>query len=123
MAKWLYLGIVLVGLTIVAIRIARKTKLQATIDVTSVENEIRQSLPPGTPRTVVDAYLERKGIEHRYLDELKDSPDYGNAEIAVIRNASHNWPVVVRRDIQILFKFDDHWKLKSSAVTETLKGL
>lgn len=123
MAKWLFVLVVLIGLTIAAIRMARRARSQAGIDATTVERQIRQDLPPGTPRAVVDRYLDQKKIEHRTLDELKNSPDYGNAEIAVIRNASHDWPVIVRRDIQILLKFDDDWKLTSSSVTETFKGL
>jgi hypothetical protein len=87
---------------------------------TQVEQDIRAHLAIGSPRDEVVAYLDKRGIGHTYVDEAVEAPEYKRTEMAMIRNASYNWPV--RTDIQILFRFDDSSKLIRYSVKEINTG-
>lgn len=120
MTKWVYLSLALIGVVILATVMSRRTRTQAGTDVASIEREIRQQLPLGSSRTTVVSYLDQRHIHHSYVHEFKDSPEYNRTEMALIRNVSHSGPV--RRDVQILFKFDDHSKLTAISVKEIFTG-
>jgi hypothetical protein len=88
-------------------------RVEVTTDVTRVEADIRERLPMGSSRADVASYLDQRGIPHSYVAESK-------TEMAMVREASRSW--LVRGDIQILFKFDDHGKLISHSVKDVFTG-
>jgi hypothetical protein len=110
--------VVLTGLIIGMIYRTRRAK--TTVDVTSVEKDIRDHISLGSSKGEVESYLDQRGIQHSYIDQSKGAPEYERTETAMIRGASHEG--LVRRDIQILFKFDDQGRLIHYTVKEILTG-
>ncbi len=63
---------------------------------------------------------DKRGIEHSYTGNLKESPGNSHTEMAIIRGPRSR---VVRRDVQIIFKFDDaDSNLVSYSVREIFTG-
>jgi len=100
------------------IRLVNNQQFTIRISVEDTEKDIQAHLPLGTPRDRVEAYLEKNGIEHSYVDD--QSGEYTRTEMAMIRNASNTW--LVRGDIQILFRFDKQGKLADHSVRQILTG-
>jgi len=121
MQKLFWIGLLFVALASIAIGLLYKRRgpIVAT-DIPNVEREIRDDLPKGTPRSQVEAYLDAKGIQHSYVDQSKEAPEYTRTEMAMIRGASRSW--LVRGDIQILFKFDENGNLTSRSVRQINTG-
>jgi hypothetical protein len=116
---WTVLGlVVLIGLVAGMVYKARRAK--TTVDVASVEKDIRDHLSVGTSRAEVESYLNQRGIQHSYVEESKGAPEYNRTELAMIREASRTR--LVRGDIQIIFKFDDQDRLLRYSVKEILTG-
>jgi hypothetical protein len=89
-------------------------------DVASIKNDLRSNLPVGSSRSKVVAYLDKRGIEHSHIASIKESPTNSHTEMAIIRGSRDN---LVRRDIQIIFKFDDaDSTLVSYSVREIFTG-
>jgi hypothetical protein len=118
-AVWLVLGLVVV-IGAVGWLVQRTRRVIVTTDVASVEADIRGHLPLGSSRAEVESYLEQRRIPHSYIDEPRGAPQLSHTETAMIREASRTW--LIRGDIQILFKFDDHDKLIKHSVTEIFTG-
>jgi hypothetical protein len=119
--KYLWIGFalaLLVGLA--AGMIHRAQRAQVTTDVAKVEADVREHLPVGSSRAEVASFLDQRGIPHSYVDESKGAPEYSRTEMAIIRGASESW--LIRGDIQILFKFDEHGKLLKHSVREIFTG-
>src|ERR1700731_912243 len=107
MRKFLWIAIVLiviVGLAVGGIHRARRGRV--TSDVVALDADLREHLPAGSSRAEVASFLDQRGIPHSYVDESKGAPEYSRTEMAMIRGATQSW--LIRGDIQILFKFDDH---------------
>jgi hypothetical protein len=116
---WTALGlVVLIGLVAGMVYKARRAK--TTVDVASVEKDIRDHLSVGTFRVEVESYLNQRGIQHSYVEEPKGAPEYSRTELAMIREASPTR--LMRGDIQIIFKFDDQDRLLRYSVKEILTG-
>jgi len=92
----------------------------ASSDIAKVESELRDRLPLGSSRATVRSYLDQRGIQHSYIDESKQTSLYNHSEMAMIRGASRMQ--LVRTDIQIVFKFDDHDRLLNYSMHEIFTG-
>jgi hypothetical protein len=95
-------------------------RIEITTDVATVEADIRKHLPIGSSRADVESYLDLHGISHSYVDEPNGAPEFSRTEMAMIRGASRTW--LVRGDIQISFRFDNHGQLISHSVKEIMTG-
>ncbi len=116
---WIALGlVVLTGLATGMIYRARRIK--TTVDVASVERDIRDHISLGSSKGKIESYLDQRGIQHSYIEQSNGAPEYERTETAMIRGASHKG--LVRGDIQILFKFDDQGRLTHYSVKEILTG-
>ena len=76
-------------------------------DVATIEKDIHDHVPMGSPRAGVEACLDQRKIGHSYVGILRGLPnyEYSHTEMAMIRDL---WAKgIFRSDIQILFKFDD----------------
>jgi hypothetical protein len=93
---------------------------RAPSEVSARERAIRGDLPIGTPRSRVESYLDEQGIPHSYVERSNGSPESDNTEVALIRGVSKTW--LVRRDIQIVFKFDDQASLREVSFSDILTG-
>jgi hypothetical protein len=92
---------------------------RASFTPAQVQAEIANELPIGTPRSVVEALLDRKGFGHMYV-ERSDFPDETRTEVAIIR---HTWSsYLITASIQMKFKFDMNDRLESFTVKEELTG-
>jgi hypothetical protein len=90
--------------------------------VADIENQLHASIPPGATRAAVEAFLDGKGIEHKYTEQSTSGPQFDRTEWARIRGSSKGL-VFVRRDFQIIFRFDTAGRLIDSSVKESLTGL
>jgi hypothetical protein len=121
MRRFLWIGLALMALAgLVVGMIYRARRAKATVDVANVENDVRAHLPVGTSRGEVASYLDQRAIQHSYTEESKQTPEYSRTEMAMIRGVSRTW--LVRGDIQILFRFDDHGRLTNYSVQEIFTG-
>jgi hypothetical protein len=119
--KSLWIGLALALLAgLAAGMIHRAQRVQVTTDVVKVEADVREHLPVGSSRAEVASFLDQRGIPHSYVDESKGAPEYSRTEMAIIRGTSQSW--LIRGDIQILFKFDEHGKLLKHSVREIFTG-
>jgi hypothetical protein len=100
--------------------IQRARRVQVMTDVARVEADVRERLPEGSSRAEVAAFLDLRGIQHSYVDESKNAPEYNRTEMAMIRGVTRTW--LIRGDIQILFKFDDHSRLIKYTVQQISTG-
>jgi len=116
---WIVLALALtVGLAAGVIQRARR--VHVTTDVAKLEADVREHLPPGSSRAEVASFLDQRRIPHSYVDESKGAPEYSRTEMAMIRGATQSW--LIRGDIQILFKFDDHGRLIKYTVEQIFTG-
>jgi hypothetical protein len=121
MRKLSWVALVLVFLAGLTAGVIYKTRRDnATPDVASVEKDIGDHLPLGTLRAKVELYLEQRGIQHSYVDRSNGAPGYNRTEMAMIRGASRAG--LVRKDVQILFKFDDQDRLVHYSVQQIFTG-
>lgn len=115
---------IVTAIIIATILVARRSKeahMKPGIDVVSVEKDIRDHLPIGSSRSDVSAFLDQRKIPHSYVGELKEIPENGHTEQAIIRDVLRNG--MLKSDIQILFKFDNtDSKLVSYSVREIVTG-
>lgn len=121
MRRMLWLGLALaVTAALVAALIYRTRRVKAATDAVKIEKDIRDHLPLGASRAKVVAYLDERGIQHSYIDESKQAPEYRHTEMAMVRGASRTW--LIRGDVQILFKFDESGNLANYSVREIFTG-
>jgi hypothetical protein len=119
--KSLWIGLALALLVGLAAGIIhRAQRVQLTTNVAKVEVDVREHLPVGSSRAEVASFLDQRGIPHSYVGESEGAPEYSRTEMAMIRGASQSW--LIRGDIQILFKFDEHGKLLKHSVREIFTG-
>jgi hypothetical protein len=115
---------ILVAILIAAIVVACRSKeahMKPQTDVASVERDIRDHLPIRSSRSEVSAFLDQRKIPHSYVGELKEIPENGHTEQAIIRDVSRKG--ILKSDIQILFKFDvTDSRLLSYSVREIVTG-
>jgi len=112
---------VIAAVAILAVVACKERNAKTTVDVASVNKDIREHLPIGSSRLDVEAFLDQRQIGHTHIGELKDSPENRHTEIALIRGVSQS--LLVRGDIQILFKFDEtDSKLISYKIQEVFTG-
>jgi hypothetical protein len=116
---WLALALMVLAGLVVGM-IYRTRRAEATVDVAKVEKDVRAHLPVGTSRGEVASYLDQRGIQHSYIEESKLASEYNRTEMAMIRGVSRTW--LVRGDIQILFRFDDHGRLINYSTREIFTG-
>ena len=116
---WIVLALALiVGLAAGVIQRARR--VHVTTDVAKLEADVREHLPAGSSRAEVASFLDQRRIPHSYVDESKGAPEYSRTEMAMVRGATQSW--LIRGDIQILFKFDDHGRLTKYTVQQIFTG-
>jgi hypothetical protein len=121
MRKLRWIGIaLLVGAGIAGIRVYTERRARATVDMASVEEDIRQHISIGTSRRDVEAYLDQKGVPHSYTDESKEFPEYRHTEGAMIPETTRS--PLVKADIQILFRFDNRDALVDYKLQEIFTG-
>ena len=95
--------------------------------VSTVENDIKSHLLVGSPKAEVCDYLDKRKIDHAWLEAPQVSVD-GNIlipdshiEEALIRDVRMDF--LIRTDIQIQFKFDEgDSNMVSYAVREVYTG-
>jgi hypothetical protein len=97
---WLVFAAGLVGLS--ACKDSMVEKLPT--DVAAVEQDVNKHLPIGSSRAQVAAYLDERGIVHSYFGEVTAAPQDNHTEIGLIKGATSAG--LVRKDIQVRFKFD-----------------
>jgi len=86
----------------------------------AVRKDIRDHLPIGSTRAAVAAYLDDRKIPHSHAGEVKEIPNDGHQEQALIRGTTKG---IISSDIQIEFKFDEtDSKLVSYRVSEVFTG-
>ena len=101
--------------------IFRDDLMKKEMDVASVEKDIREHLAIGSSRAEVSSFLDQRKIEHSHIGDIAALPENRCTEMAMIRGASHKG--VVRKDIQVLFKFDNaDSKLVRFTVREIFTG-
>src|SRR5690348_11209379 len=106
---WLTLTLIILA-TLTAVMAYRIRQANATTKAAAeLVIEIREHLPIGTSRSEVEAYLDRKGVPHSYIPDLKGSPEYQHTEMAMVGGTSRTW--LVRGDTQLLFKFNNQDRL------------
>jgi hypothetical protein len=110
--------IVSAGLAAVMIYTTRRTEPE--IDIPTVDEDIRDHVPMRASRIEVESFLDRRGIQHSYVDQMPGRPEDSRTESAMMRGPSNGR--VVRRDIQILFRFDDQGRLTHYTLREVLTG-
>ncbi len=95
--------------------------MRTKTNVASVEKDIREHVPIGSSRATVSAFLDQRKIGHSHVGEEPEAPENSHTEMALIRGVLENRGI--RRDIQILFKFDNtDTKLVSYSVREIFTG-
>jgi hypothetical protein len=101
----------------------RGRQVKRKTDVATIEKDIHDHVPIGSPRAGVEACLDQRKIGHSYVGILRGLPhyEYSHTEMAMIRDV---WAKgIFRSDIQILFKFDDSdSKLVKYTVQEIVTG-
>ena len=121
---WIGLSLALLALALMvrwaAGVIHRTQRVKVTTTVEKVEVDVSEHLPVGSSRAEVESFLDQRRIPHSYVDESKGAPEYSRTEMAMIRGASQSW--LIRGDIQILFKFDEHGKLLKHSVSAIFTG-
>lgn len=98
-----------------------RVKPYVRITKDQVASDVRQHLPLGSSRKQVEEFLGSKGIEHSYVPESPDMPEYSNADMCLIRDAAHTW--FIRTDIQLVFSFDNQERLNKIVIKEINTGL
>jgi hypothetical protein len=97
------------------------SEVMGPTDVASVQQSVREHLPIGSARSAVVAYLDARHIVHSHVGETSDTPENSHTEMALIRGESPSG--LVRKDIQVLFKFDaTDSKMVSFSVRELFTG-
>jgi hypothetical protein len=107
-------------IALACVPIYRMRRVRTTITVQQVQDQIRQNLVIGSTRNQVEAYLEAQRIPHSYVNQSPAGPEYSRIESALIADSSSTR--LVRGDIQIVFRFDDHDKLTQYTVKEIFTG-
>lgn len=79
-----------------------------------------QGIRPGTGRATVESFLQRKGIEHSFVRDTQNRPEYGGTEYAIIRNLCGRR--FVRCDVTFTFRFDDRDLLKDCSAKDVYTG-
>ncbi len=121
MRKLLWLAFALMVLaSLVVGSMYRMRRVKAAGDVAKIEKDIHDHLPIGASRAEVVAYLDKRGIQHSYIGESQQTPEYRHTEMAMVRGTSRTW--MVRGDVQVLFKFDESGNLASYLVKEIFTG-
>jgi len=88
--------------------------------VIQLENELRASVRPGMSRTQIEAYLDQRGIPHSYAENADAPPESRWTELAMIRDSG--WTGLVRRNIQLVFQFDQTGSLTNYSEKEMFTG-
>jgi hypothetical protein len=117
-AIWIPFALTLM-LGLAAGMIQRTRRVKVTTNVARVEADIREHVPVGSSRADVASYLDQRGIQHSYIDQSKGEPEY-STEMAMVPGASRS--LLIRGDIQILFKFDNQARLTHYSVHEIFTG-
>ncbi|SRR5216683_7957538 len=94
--------------------------LHHRVSVAEIETDLRANVNAGESRSEVEVYLDRKGLEHSYIENFDADPKLNRTEQALIRNSS--WSLITRGDIQLLFRFDENGKLSDYSVKEIFTG-
>ena len=87
-------------------------------DISKLEREIRQRLPPGTPAREVVAFLDERHIEHSAFP-LPKEPGVLRA-IVRDRSAFH---LLVKTSYQLVFSFDGSDRLQKCETNKQYTGL
>jgi hypothetical protein len=116
---WIVLAFALIVALAVGV-IQRARRVHVTTDVAKLEADVLEHLPAGSSKAEVTSFLGQRGIPHSYVDESKGAPEYSRTEMAMIRGATQSW--LIRGDIQILFKFDDHGRMIKYTVQQIFTG-
>lgn len=116
---WIASGVLVLCVVLLVAFRWRQREATTAPNVSAIEMDVRDNLPIGSSRTMVEAYLAGRGIDH-FSEE-------GGTEVGVIHGAPETihrlfYTAVVRTDVQILFQFDEHNRLSHYAVEEINKG-
>lgn len=121
MKKTLWIAAVLVvlgGLVLACFH--KRGTIRRSQTVANVERDLREHLAIGVPREQVESYLDRLHIQHSYVETSTSTPNYDRTEFALIPDSMQAG--MVKGDIQILFRFDEHNRLASYSVKEIYTG-
>ena len=121
-AIWMTIGLVVIAaLAVGTTALVHKRRVAASGDsIATIETDLRANLPPGSPRAEVEAYLDKRAIQHSYVEKSTSMPKYSRTEFAMIGGSAKTQ--LIRGDIQILFNFDEHDRLTEFSVKEIYKG-
>lgn len=111
--KVLYLAVFL--FVVIGSYIGIKKDIPANDKEAMIEVQVRTDLPIGTDLKDVVAYLDRDKILHEDFDKRNHSL------LAVFPNIEKG--LFVKRDIHVVFRFNEKNKLASCTFQETLTGL
>ena len=119
---WVIVGLVVIAVVAAgAVALLHKRRVTAGGGSTAtIDAELRANLPLGSSRADVESYLDKRAIQHSYVENSTSMPKYNRTEFAVIRGSAGTQ--LIRRDIQILFKFDEHDRLTEYSATEIYTG-
>lgn len=95
-------------------------RIHGRASVTERDNELRANLRPGMSREQIEAYLDRNAIPHSYIENAGAPPESRWTEIALIKDSGRF--DIVRRDIEIVFRFDRAGTLMDYSEKEHLAG-
>jgi hypothetical protein len=86
-----------------------------------MEDQLRRDIHSGMSRAEIEAYLNKNGIQHSYVEKFDKGKSVERTEFARIPDQSTR-VVLVRTDIQVRFTFDEAGRLSSYSFKETLIG-
>jgi hypothetical protein len=102
------------------VSLASRPGVYHRVTVSQIESELSASIHLGMSRNEVEAYLDRKGWEHEYLEKFDAEPRFNRTERVLLPNTSRS--LLIRGDILLNFKFDESEKLSDYSVKEIFTG-
>ena len=118
---WALIAVItLVGVSLWILDRELKARSHVRVTKSQIDNEIRGQLPLGTPRAVIETFLDKRAIAHHYFEDSANAAEDSRTEYGMIRNASAIG--LIRTDLQLRFKFDSQSRLTGYSVQELYTG-
>jgi hypothetical protein len=80
---------------------------------------VTRKLPMGSSRTEVEKFLDERGISHSFISK-SHFPEEVNSIVALVKSKGEN--TIVKKDVQMKFKFNADQRLVSSECREIFTG-
>jgi hypothetical protein len=108
--------LLIAGVVLVRDRAYRRHSLAAKL-----EDQLHRDIRTGMSRAEIEAYLNRVGIDHSYVEKFDKGKSKARTIIALIPDRATGLEIV-RTDIQIRFEFDEAGRLTRYDVKELFTG-